>query len=61
MVDLVTDDTTKSGYKWSTLSGPPTRIENGTACSATVVVTRLRPIEMVIPQMKNLLGENQNE
>jgi multidrug efflux pump subunit AcrA (membrane-fusion protein) len=61
MVDLVTDDTTKSGYKWSTLSGPPTRIENGTACNAAVVVTRLRPIETVIPQMKNLLGENQNE
>ncbi|NLB43477.1 MAG: NHLP bacteriocin system secretion protein [Clostridiales bacterium] len=56
IVDLVSDNTTKSGYKWSTLSGPPISIENGTACSAAVVVERLRPIEMVIPQFRNLAG-----
>lgn len=55
LVDLVTDDKTKSGYRWSTLSGPPDGIENGTVCSASVVVDRQRPIEMVIPQIKNLL------
>ena len=58
LVDLVTDDKTKSGYKWSTLSGPPNEIENGTVCSASVIVERQRPIEMVIPQIKNLLGKN---
>ncbi len=57
LVDLVTDDRTESGYRWSTLSGPPHGIENGTVCTATVIVDRQRPAEMVIPQIKNLLGE----
>lgn len=58
LVDLVSDVKTKSGYRWSTLSGPPNGIENGTACIASVIVDRQRPAEMVIPQIKNLLGEN---
>jgi multidrug efflux pump subunit AcrA (membrane-fusion protein) len=57
LADLVTDTETKSGYKWSTLSGPPNEIENGTVCSASVIVMRQHPIEMVIPQIRNLLGE----
>lgn len=57
LVDIVTDEMTVSGYKWSTLSGPPHGIENGTVCTVTVIVDRQRPVEMVIPQIKNLLGE----
>lgn len=57
LADLVTDAETKSGYRWSTLAGPPNEIENGTVCNASVIVDRQHPIEMVIPQFKNLLGD----
>jgi HlyD family secretion protein len=56
-VDLVTDEKTISGYKWSTLSGPSINIENSTVCEISVVVNKQRPIEMIIPQMKNILGD----
>lgn len=55
-VDLVTDEQTESGYRWSTLSGPPNRIENGTVCSASVILNRQRPIELLIPKIKKLIN-----
>jgi biotin carboxyl carrier protein len=56
-VDLVADSKTISGYQWSTLSGPPVNIANSTVCDISVVIRKQRPIEMVIPQMKNLFGD----
>lgn len=58
LADLVTDEKTESGYRWSTLSGPSHSIENGTVCTVSVIVDRQRPAEMVVPQIGNLLGEN---
>jgi multidrug efflux pump subunit AcrA (membrane-fusion protein) len=57
MVDLVSNKRTESGYQWSTPFGPPRTIENGTICDASVVIDTQHPIEMVIPQIKNLLGD----
>jgi len=57
LVDLEANNETESGYQWSTPSGPPTKIDNGTVCNASVVTDTQRPIEMVIPQIKKLLGE----
>ena len=57
LVDLVTNMETESGFEWSTPSGPPMEIENGTVCSASVIIDTQRPIEMVIPQISNLLGD----
>jgi len=54
-VQLTPDASTPSGYLWTSLSGPPQRILAGTACSASVVVKRQRPIEMVFLQMNHLL------
>lgn len=56
LADLVTDDRTESGYSWSTLAGPPNRIENGTICSASVKVKRQRPIDLLIPQLGKLIN-----
>lgn len=56
-IDLVNDSETVSGYRWSTPSGPPIKIANETACSASVIVEQQKPIEMVIPQISNLLRE----
>ncbi|MDD3199097.1 MAG: NHLP bacteriocin system secretion protein [Eubacteriales bacterium] len=51
-VDLVADDTTVSGYAWSGKKGATVNVQNGTLCSAAVVVAEQRPISMVIPILK---------
>ena len=51
-VDLVADDSTVSGYAWSSKKGATVNVENGTLCSAAVVVSTQRPISMVIPILK---------
>lgn len=56
IVDLVTDEHTKSGYRWSTLSGPSNIIENGTVCSASVIIKKEHPIELMIPQIRKLIN-----
>lgn len=56
LAELEVNNKTESGYQWSSQGGPPIRIENGTVCSASVIVDTQRPITMVFPQMKKLLG-----
>jgi len=51
-VDLVADENTVSGYAWSGKKGATVNVENGTICSAAVVVAEQRPISMVIPLLK---------
>ena len=51
-VDLVADENTASGYAWSSKKGATVNVENGTLCSASVVVAEQRPISMVIPILK---------
>jgi HlyD family secretion protein len=51
-VDLVADEDTASGYAWSSKKGATVNVENGTLCSASVVVSTQRPISMVIPILK---------
>lgn len=51
-VDLVVDENTVSGYSWSSKKGATVAVQNGTLCSAAVVVAEQRPISMVIPILK---------
>lgn len=51
-VDLVADETTVSGYAWSSKKGGTVNVENGTLCAAAVVVEKQSPISMVIPILK---------
>ena len=39
---------TASGYLWSSPAGPPTAIQGGTFCSATIILGQRRPISMVL-------------
>jgi len=55
-IDVVTDENTVSGYKWSSSKGPPLKINSGTLCTGTVAVSELRPIGMIIPIVKNSLS-----
>ena len=51
-VDLIADENTVSGYAWSGKKGATVNVENGTICSAAVVVANQHPISMVIPILK---------
>jgi HlyD family secretion protein len=54
--DLLPNPATQSGYKWSSPQGPPIGIFSGTLCTASIVVDRKRPVEYVIPKIKETLG-----
>ncbi|MDD2421310.1 MAG: NHLP bacteriocin system secretion protein [Heliobacteriaceae bacterium] len=54
-VELIIDNSTASGYKWSTPDGPPLVIDSGTLCVGEVKVARQKPISMVIPFIKKVL------
>jgi HlyD family secretion protein len=55
-VDLQVDPTTVSGYRWSSSSGPPQRIQSGTLSRGSIAVQRRRPVELVIPLVKKYTG-----
>lgn len=57
-MDVISDDSTVSGYKWSSSGGPPVKINSGTLCTGTVTISEMRPISMVIPMVKNALSTN---
>lgn len=55
-VELIRDETTPSGFRWSSSQGPPVQIFSGTICNGNVTVSRRRPISLVIPTIKKTLG-----
>ena len=55
-VSLNPDESTFSGYQWSTVSGPPQKISAGTMCEGSVTVVTHRPFELVIPMARKKLG-----
>lgn len=55
-VELLADPSTPSGFKWSSAKSPPVSITSGTVCTAGIVVSEKRPIEMVIPYLREKLG-----
>jgi HlyD family secretion protein len=54
--DLLVDEHTFSGYRWSSSHGPPLKIQSGTRAAAYISVARRRPIEMVIPLLREYSG-----
>lgn len=54
--DLVVDPRTVSQYRWTSSGGPPVKVASGTLASANVAVATRRPIEMVIPLVKQAVG-----
>ena len=55
-VDLLPDPTTVSGYQWTSLQGPPVKIESGTLCQSAIIVETRHPIEMVVPFFRRAGG-----
>lgn len=54
-IELITDNTTQSGYKWSSPKGPPITINSGTLCEGTVTISSQPPIRMVIPKVRKFV------
>ncbi len=46
------DEATFSKYEWTSGKGPSVEVFSGTPCSATIIVDEKRPIEFVIPYLK---------
>jgi len=54
-VNLLTDPAGASGYKWSS-RGPDMPVENGTLCTARIVVRTQSPVSLLIPYLKKAFG-----
>jgi hypothetical protein len=48
-VELLRDPSTPSGFEWSSSQGPPFAITRGTLCTATFVLGRQHPVDLVLP------------
>jgi HlyD family secretion protein len=53
---LQTDDSTFSGYKWSSSAGPNLKVSPGTTSIARVKVDERTPISYVIPLLRSVSG-----
>ncbi len=55
-VRLHLDPATPTGFRWSSSRGPDVEISSGTLADGSVIVRRDRPIALVIPKLRELLG-----
>ncbi len=55
-IELSTNSSTFSGYKWSSKKGPPVEIKSGNICELRVVVREQRPITLALPILKKTFG-----
>lgn len=55
-VELFADPATPTGFRWSSSSGPDLEITSGTLAEGSVVLEEERPISLVIPKIREILG-----
>jgi HlyD family secretion protein len=55
-VALERDPSTPTGFRWSSSRGPAVKISSGTLADGSVVVSKDRPIRLVIPTLREKLG-----
>lgn len=56
VASLIEDESTPSGFRWSSSSGPPSKVFTGTIATGQVVVEEKRPISLVLPIFKKAVG-----
>ena len=54
--DLVPDARAASGYRWSSPKGAALKVNSGTLCGVTMTVRSRRPVELVIPALREWTG-----
>lgn len=55
-VRMTRDETTVSGFQWSSSKGPPFHISSGALASVQIITNRQRPISLLLPFVKKTLG-----
>lgn len=55
-VRLKRDENTVSGYRWAVGKGPALRLTSGTLTKAEITTRERRPIELIVPMLKQLTG-----
>jgi HlyD family secretion protein len=55
-IELFGDPNTDSGFAWWTGDGPPFRITRGTRATVDIIVDERRPLALVMPALRKLLG-----
>jgi len=55
-IALEPDESTASGFRWSSPRGPPIAVESGTSVEVRVVVDSHSPISLVLPVFRSALG-----
>jgi HlyD family secretion protein len=53
---FIDNPSTVSGLQWSSPKGPPSMVSSGSVCMAQIVTLQQRPIDLVIPYLRNKLG-----
>ncbi len=48
-IELSTDTSTVSGYKWSSISGYNDKIHSGTLCDVQIIIENRKPVKFIIP------------
>jgi HlyD family secretion protein len=54
--ELIVDPDTPSQYRWTSSSGPPTKIQSGTLAQGFITVKTQRPISRILPVLRKWLG-----
>jgi len=55
-VELLTDPSTPSGYRWSSAMGRPEKLSGGTLCIGDIVTHKQRPVTLVFPFARQATG-----
>jgi len=55
-IELERDTASSSGYRWSSFKGNGVAVNSGTICTISVTVRERRPVELVIPMLRQALG-----
>ncbi|MBB6637381.1 NHLP bacteriocin system secretion protein [Cohnella thailandensis] len=48
-IEMLTDGSTPSGYRWSTKEGPPMKLDSGTPMTGSITLYKQKPITNVLP------------
>ncbi|MBQ71751.1 MAG: NHLP bacteriocin system secretion protein [Planctomycetaceae bacterium] len=54
-IDLVVDESTASGYSWTSENGYPRKLQPGTQCEVRVIYDVVPPLHLIVPYLRNLV------
>jgi len=56
VVTLRADPASPSGFRWSSTRGPEVKVGSGTVCQVSIILERVRPIDLLFPRLRQQLG-----